>query len=253
MKKTTVYDLPLRFFHWLFALLFITAFIIANTADDDSSLFSYHMLAGLSLLFMLVLRLIWGFIGSTYARFSSFRLNTSELLGYFRDSFMGNVKRYLSHNPASSYAAILMFVFTAGLGVTGILMATGNSSEFHEEAHEVMANLFLATVVLHILGLIIHHFRHKDALWSSMLDGKKKAIAKEEGISSAQPIAGIIFLLLTLSWMGYLNAQYNRQSQSLDLFGNRLELSEHENEGDTNGINEYNHEREDGDEHEDDD
>ena len=47
MKKISVYDLPTRFFHWLFASLFIAAFAIAKTVDDESPLFSYHMLAGL--------------------------------------------------------------------------------------------------------------------------------------------------------------------------------------------------------------
>ena len=69
MKKSLAYDLPLRIFHWLFALLFVTAFVMGKTVDDDSSLFSYHMMAGLSTGFILTLRIVWGFIGTVYSRF----------------------------------------------------------------------------------------------------------------------------------------------------------------------------------------
>ena len=113
MKKISVYDLPTRFFHWFFAFLFITAFAIAKTVDDESPLFSYHMLAGLTIAFLLVLRFIWGFIGTTYARFSSFKLNPTELIRYFKDAVVTKTKAYLGHNPASSYSKVII-IYTGG-------------------------------------------------------------------------------------------------------------------------------------------
>ena len=127
MKKISVYDLPTRFFHWLFAFLFITAFAIAKTVDDESPLFSYHMLAGLTIAFLLVLRFIWGFIGTTYARFSSFRLNPIELIQYVKDAVVTKTKTYLGHNPASSYAAVIMFACAIGLAISGILDRYGKT------------------------------------------------------------------------------------------------------------------------------
>ncbi|HCD52574.1 MAG TPA: cytochrome b [Balneolaceae bacterium] len=228
MEKTTTYDYPTRIFHWLFALLFFVAFAIAKLLDDDSPLFSYHMMAGLSLLFVLVLRIIWGIIGTTYARFNSFKLNPKELILYGKQLLIGKTKRYLSHNPASSYAALLMFALTIGLGITGVNMALGYESEFFEEAHEIMANLFLLTVVAHVVGIIYHHFSHKDSLWSSMLDGKKRSISGESGITSNRPFIAIIFLILSFSWMGYIYSNYDQTTQTLALFGNQLQLGENE-------------------------
>ena len=147
MKKISVYDLPTRFFHWLFAFLFITAFAIAKTVDDESPLFSYHMLAGLTIAFLLVLRFVWGFIGTTYARFSSFKLNPIELIRYFKDAVVTKTKAYLGHNPASSYAAVIMFACAIGLAISGILMATGGENDSLEEVHELLANVFLITVL----------------------------------------------------------------------------------------------------------
>ena len=79
LNKTTVYDWPTRIFHWLFAFLFVVAYVIAETVSDESSLFTLHIMAGLTIGFILVLRIIWGFVGTTYARFSTFELHPIEL------------------------------------------------------------------------------------------------------------------------------------------------------------------------------
>ncbi|MEX2605298.1 MAG: cytochrome b/b6 domain-containing protein, partial [Gracilimonas sp.] len=71
-SKTTVYDWPTRIFHWLFAFLFLGAYLIVEIVDDENPLFTLHMMAGLTIGFMLILRIFWGFAGTTYARFSSF-------------------------------------------------------------------------------------------------------------------------------------------------------------------------------------
>ncbi|MFW6157281.1 MAG: cytochrome b/b6 domain-containing protein [Balneolaceae bacterium] len=230
MKKTLVYDWPTRLFHWLFAFLFLAAFIIAETVDDDSSFFSYHMLAGLTIVFLLVFRIIWGFMGTAYARFSSFKVSPAELSQYMKDAVMAKTKRYLGHNPASSYAAILMFISAIGLAVTGLLMTSVGETDFYEESHEIMANIFLIAVIAHLAGIVFHHFKHKDALWSSMMDGKKKALPGKKGIANFKPIAGIIFIIITSLWFSYLGAQYDRDTQILDLFGTELKLGEEEHE-----------------------
>lgn len=231
MNKTSVYDWPTRLFHWLFALLFLAAFLIAETTDDDSLIFSYHMLAGLSIGFLVVLRFIWGIIGTTYARFSSLKIHPTELFQYLKDAVIGKAKRYLGHNPASSYAAIIMFICAIGLAVTGILMTSGIETDFYEESHEILANVFLYAVIAHLAGIVFHHFKHKDALWSSMLDGKKQAFSANRGIANMKPIAGLLFIILTLSWFGYLGNQYDNSTQTLDLFGTELTLGEEEHEG----------------------
>jgi len=232
MKKITVYDLPTRFFHWAFAFLFLSAFIIVKTVDDESRFFSYHMLAGLTIAFLLVLRTIWGFAGSTYARFSSFRLRPVELLQYFVDAVISKTRNYLGHNPASSYAAVIMFACAGGLATSGILMATGGESDFLEELHELLANIFLISVIVHIGGIVFHHLRHNDSLWSSMFDGKKNIKTNKPGIVSTRPIMGILFVVLTLSWMGYLYNNYNSTTQTLNLMGTELVLGEVEHESD---------------------
>ncbi len=232
MKKTTVYDLPTRFFHWLFAFLFIAAFAIVKTVDDESPLFSYHMLAGLTIAFLLGLRFIWGFVGTTYARFSSFKLNPIELIRYFKDTVVTKTKAYLGHNPASSYAAVIMFACAIGLAVSGILMATGGENDSLEEVHELLANIFLITVIIHVVGIVFHHLKHRDSLWSSMVDGKKTS-SDTSGIAGTRPVAALLLVIVLVSWVGYLITNYDGGTQTLNLMGTELRLgeAEHESEG----------------------
>ena len=230
MKKISVYDLPTRFFHWLFASLFIAAFAIAKTVDDESPLFSYHMLAGLTIAFLLVLRFIWGFTGTAYARFSYFKLNPIELIRYLKDAVVAKTRAYLGHNPASSYAAVIMFACAVGLAATGILMSTGGENDSLEEIHELLAYIFLVSVIIHVAGIVFHHFRHRDSLWSSMLDGKKKTSSDTPGIAGTRPAALVLFVILFTSWLGYMVNNYDSGTQTLNLLGTRLSLGESENE-----------------------
>jgi len=227
LRNQLIYDLPTRVFHWLFAVLFFTAFVIAKSVDDESSIFSYHMLAGLLLGFTVLLRIIWGFTGSKHARFSSFALRPKDLLDYFK-GFMS--AKWAGHNPASSWAALVMMFFTFGLVGTGYLMASGQKERF-EDVHEVLSHGFLVVVFLHIAGVILHGFRHRDSLAFSMLDGAKSDVPASETISSSRPFVALLFVVLVLSFATFLMSRFDEQNRTLNLFGTQLELGENENHG----------------------
>ena len=255
-NKTLVYDWPTRILHWLFTLSFIIAFTLGKTVDDDGPLFVYHISAGLTIGFVLLLRIIWGFIGTSYAHFSNYKLNPVELLRYFKNVIATKTKRYLGHNPASSYAALIMYMCAIGMVITGIIMSGFGESDFLEETHEILANLFLITAIFHVVGVLFHHFKHNDGLWSSMFDGSKNAISGKRGIRDSKKIAGILFLVLTLGWMGYLYTSYNSSAQIIDLMGKELTVgeAEHEINGESEQENKSGDKKEEGhDEDEDDD
>ncbi len=125
MKSSLVYDLPTRLFHWIFSALFIISFTIGKFVDDESLLFSYHMISGLLLGSLVILRIIWGMAGTKHARFSGFALNPIDLRNYLVGIVSGSKKRWAGHNPASSWAALSMLIFALGLVTTGFLMTTG--------------------------------------------------------------------------------------------------------------------------------
>lgn len=157
MEKAKAYDLPTRLFHWMFAALFVSAFAIAKLTDDESSWFSQHMLLGLILFFVTTLRVIWGFVGSRYARFSSLPLQPGRLVEYFKAVLTGKGKTYFGHNPASAWAAVIMIALALGLGITGYLMSTGQKEQF-EDIHELFANASIFVVIGHIAGVLLTVF-----------------------------------------------------------------------------------------------
>lgn len=229
MRKQLIYDLPTRIFHWSFAVLFVFAFFIAKTVDDESPSFSYHMLAGLMLGGIVTLRIIWGFIGTSYARFSSFALHPKDLIQYGRGILAGNNKRWAGHNPASSWAGLIMMGSGLMLAVTGILMTSGYKESF-EDIHELFANAFLVTVLLHIAGVLLHAFRHQDGIAFTMIDGKKEKVEGHVEISSYEPFAALMLIVLMGIFGGHLAKNLNTSTNQLNFFGRSLSLGEDEKE-----------------------
>jgi cytochrome b len=228
MRQVLVYDSPTRVFHWLFAGFFVTAFAISNLVDDESARFSLHMLAGLGMVFVVVLRLIWSLVGTRHARLTDLVLNPAQLIAYFKGMFSGDSRRWIGHNPASSWAALAMVGLALGLGTTGYLMATGGENDSIKEVHELMANAFLVVVLLHIAGVAVHVLKHRDHLQSSMVTGRKQALTGDQEAVRSVAVAGWAFILLTGLFMGYLVQHYDAQARTLDLFGTTLQLGENE-------------------------
>jgi cytochrome b/DNA-binding CsgD family transcriptional regulator len=197
MKKLRVYDLPTRVFHWVFVGLFVGAFFISKVFDDDSSAYPYHMLMGLMLASAVFLRMVWGFVGSRYARFSSFALRPSDLVNYFKDLVAGKAAQKLGHNPASSWAALTMMGLALALAVSGYLMTQGSElKESLEDIHELLANAFMIVAIAHVSGIILHSFTHRDAIGLSMIHGKKVSLSPGGGIDKSYPVIALIFLVL---------------------------------------------------------
>ncbi|MCB0319764.1 MAG: cytochrome b/b6 domain-containing protein [Bdellovibrionales bacterium] len=228
MKSIRVYDLPTRVFHWLFALSFVVAFTIGNTVDDDSALFSYHMIAGIVLCCLVVFRVVWGIFGTEFARFSRFSLNPKSLSAYFSGILKGEPRKWAGHNPASSWAALAMMACALGLGITGYLMSTGYGGEDLEEVHELLANGFLVIVFLHVGGVILHTVRHKDSIWKSMISGRKLGLSENVRPVSANSVVGIMLFITTVGLYSYLIQEFNPRTRTLTLFGTKFHLGENE-------------------------
>ena len=226
MSTVRIYDLPTRVFHACFAALFVAAYAIANLVDDESSRFAWHMLAGMTLGVAVLVRLIWGLVGTRHARLSDWVLSPRQLAGYLKGVFSGGSRRWAGHNPASSWAALSMMLLTLGLGASGVAMATGVAPEWVEEAHELMANLFLAVVLLHLAGLAVHVLRYRDALPMSMLNGRKRDLpAGTQGVP-ARGVVAVLMLAVLAGTGGQLLRRYDSASGTLDLFGTRWVLRE---------------------------
>ncbi|MEZ4461541.1 MAG: cytochrome b/b6 domain-containing protein [bacterium] len=192
MKRELVWDLPVRLFHALLATSFFAAFGIAQLVDDDSTLFTVHMLLGALMAIMVLLRLLWGLWGSKYARLTTFMFGPTAVVSYLK-SVMNKPESHIGHNPGSSLAIWAIFGLALGMLTTGLLMST---NEIFEELHEVLAYSFLAVVVVHVAGVLWHVAKTKQNIILSMVDGKKE-IAAHDAIPTMHPGVAVLFLTIT--------------------------------------------------------
>ncbi len=261
MKTLKVYDLPVRLFHWSFVVLFVGAFFIAQVFDDDSAVYPLHMMMGLVLGAAVALRVIWGIVGTRYARFSSYDLNPLSLVDYFKQIFSAgpnatsnaSKKTWTGHNPASSWSAIGMMAMGLAMVFTGVMMSQGVAKELFEEMHEVVAYLFLVTSLLHVGGVALHAMKHRDQLAFSMVTGTKNLETGDAPIESNHPVVALIFVIVVASFATLLYRGYDAQTRVLQFFGVTLNLGE--NEKDEKGSEKGEHgdkgDREGGEDHDD--
>lgn len=196
-SRPLVWDLPTRLFHWTFAGLFATAFLVALLSSEHSRVFLLHMLAGLAMAFAVLLRIGWGLVGSRPSRFSAFLYRPMDLARYLRAAFEGRDQPTPGHNPAASYAVYAMLLLPLGLVATGLLKTSG--WDWAEEVHGALAYGLLAVVVLHLAGLVWHSRRHRDRIALAMVDGRR-SVTGFAGLPSHRIWAGALFLVLMGGW-----------------------------------------------------
>jgi cytochrome b len=199
-----VWDLPTRVFHWTLALSFGGAYLLA----ESERLRQVHVMFGYTVLALIAFRFLWGFIGTRYARFSSFLFGPRAVLGYAKSIARGAPEHHLGHNPIGSYAIYAILVLGVLTGISGYCTLNEIGGDAAEELHEVIANIWLAVVIVHIGGVIVSSVLHRENLVRAMITGYKRASEQSVGStqgSSARTGVGILAALAVLTfWVGSL-------------------------------------------------
>jgi cytochrome b len=167
--RTLVWDLPTRVFHWLLAASFAGAYI----TSESERLRDVHMLLGYAAAGLVAFRLLWGVIGTRYARFTSFPLSPRALVDYLKSLLALSPRHYFGHNPAGSWAILGMLALIAGTALTGWANALEIGPEWVEDVHEAFGNAALALVVVHVAAVIVSSLLHRENLPRAMLTGYK--------------------------------------------------------------------------------
>jgi cytochrome b len=196
-----VWDPLVRVFHWSLVAAFAVAWL---TGEDSQGL---HEWAGYAAVALIAVRIIWGFVGSKYARFSQFVRGPGSVLAYLRDMLRNREARYIGHNPAGAAMILAILLTMSGTAFSGWLLVdparramfpdlpqimapafadetgeayegadSGNGAESSlEEIHETLANLMLLLIALHVGGVVLASVRHRENLARAMITGAKRS------------------------------------------------------------------------------
>ena len=173
MNSDTIklWDPLVRLFHWSLVLIFISNYFI----NDKGGL--WHQWLGYTAVTWLIIRFIWGFVGSNAARWADFFPTPSRLWEHLHALVTGRVYHRMGHTPLGALVMILMMLCVLGLGTTGFMMMEVQRFEFSlwlEDLHAILADTLLALVILHISAAIFESWRMKENLPLSMITGKRR-------------------------------------------------------------------------------
>ena len=173
----------MRLVHWTLAGLIAFSWWSVHNHHTD-----WHIWSGIAILTLLIFRLLWGFVGSSTARWTGFIRGPRAVANYLRGGWYGT-----GHTPLSALSVLAMFVAVAvqvALGLvaededgiyTGPLSSLVNieTSDKARELHELWFNLILGLIALHLAAIIFYRLRGK-ALTSRMITGKGALDARSQ-------------------------------------------------------------------------
>ncbi|MDQ5942500.1 MAG: hypothetical protein QG572_1315 [Pseudomonadota bacterium] len=178
-QRIRVWDLPTRLFHWGLAIL-VAASIISGKIGGN--LIDWHGKFGLAILGLLTFRIIWGLVGSTYARFASFFPTPGRIRAYFRGEW-----KEPGHNPLgalSVFALLGLLALQVATGLPGnddiafrgpLFDLVGKAlSDRMTGIHKLSINLLFALIALHVAAIMFYARVRKDNLVKPMITGWKE-------------------------------------------------------------------------------
>jgi cytochrome b len=201
-----IWDLPTRVFHWLLAACVIGAWL---TAESERSRM-LHLALGYSAGALVAWRVIWGLVGSRYARFKEFVRSPAAALSYLRGYLpaaraAGQTQtHYVGHNPAGGWAVLALLAVVALAVGTGWVTYQDDSAELWSGLHALAGNGIMVLVGLHVAAVIATGLLHRENLVRAMVNGYKRA-RSGDGIPGAFTLLGLVlgFATVAFTWQVY--------------------------------------------------
>jgi cytochrome b len=177
-----VWDLPTRLFHWSLVVLIALQW---GTAEFHWLSMDWHFYFGYATLALVLFRIVWGFIGSGSARFSTFLSGPRAMLGYGRGMLSGAHAEFASHNPFGGWSALILLLIVLFQAVTGLFSSDdldvgpladwigGKWSHELTDLHEFGKDVLLIFIGVHLLAIAYHALFVRDGLVGAMFTGRK--------------------------------------------------------------------------------
>lgn len=182
-NEVRVWDWPVRLTHWLFVFCLVVSWWSAEQRAMD-----WHRYSGYALLGLLIFRIYWGFAGSSSARFSTFVLGPRDVVSYVR-----GVRQHVAagHNPLGGWSVAAMLTLmlaqvSIGLFVSDVdglesgplsHLVSFDASRTLAEVHDIVFNVILGLVALHIAAVLFYLLAKRDNLIVAMLTGRRRNVS----------------------------------------------------------------------------
>ncbi|MEO7253196.1 MAG: cytochrome b/b6 domain-containing protein, partial [Casimicrobium sp.] len=155
----------------------------------------WHMRSGYAILALVLFRLIWGFVGGEYARFTSFLTGPMRSLNFAKGLLGKGHQPVIGHNPVGGWMVVVLLVLLATQAVLGLfsndeIATTGPLARYVSDEtsitlmsrHRNIGDLLLILVGVHIAAVLFHVFVKKEGIVRAMFTGRKdlpSALASE--------------------------------------------------------------------------
>lgn len=171
-----VWDPFVRVFHWGLVASFAAAWLTRHSGA------AIHDWAGYLAGALVLARLIWGALGTPYARFSQFVRGPAAVLRYLLAMLRGREARHVGHNPAGGVMVLALLAAMAATAVTGWMMTTDAyfGVDWVEHLHHRLAKGVVLLVVFHVGGVALASVRHRENLVAAMVTGRKREAAADD-------------------------------------------------------------------------
>lgn len=211
-----VWDLPTRLFHWILVLLFAVLWLSGTVGGIDLPLpggktimnTDLHMLLGQVVLAMVLYRVLWGLVGSSTARFSSFVRGPAAVIAYLKAVRSGQHPLFTGHNPAGALmilAVLSLLLLQAGTGLfsnddilsEGPLAATVGKdlSDTLTGFHGLIADGLIALVIVHVCAVVVYRLKGEN-LVKPMVTGYKDGTSLPPGEPAPRMVSPLLALVL---------------------------------------------------------
>lgn len=205
-RKILVWDAPVRVFHWLMVLSFTGAYL---TAEGEAWKLM-HITLGYTMLGLVGFRIIWGLIGTRYARFSTFVRGPKAVTQYVGSMLRGQPAHHLGHNPAGAVAIVLLLVLTLVVVASGWASYNELSGGWVGEIHEAASGLMLGVIGVHIGGVVVASWLHRENLVGAMVNGRKLGLPKDAVRSAWRTVSALMLAaVLGFWWQQWQSAPSN--------------------------------------------
>ena len=199
-----IWDLNIRIFH---LMLIIT--VIISIISGKFSYFHIHEISGITLFFLILYRIYWGFFGGYYSKFKNFNLNKNSLFNYFKNK----EKKYFGHNPLGSLSIFSIFVLILLTSLSGMFSSDDifydgpfvklapQLVRIFTNIHDILHYFLYLLIILHLSAVSYYQFFLKEKIINQMIDGKSK---DKNFIQKDYPSKqnGYAFLVLILIFSG---------------------------------------------------